>query len=131
MYTVPELRGYKGYRALTAFHKLLYGVKMLPSYINVSYEDFYNALEAKSIDDQEKILRLSPLFVDLTLEELEPLVSCVNDPNGVPYGPSQLRDLNPKEIHEMIVAVCKKVAEIKIDLVTKTEKKKSQNTALT
>lgn len=120
---VLELRGLKSLRALNAFHTLMLGLKMLPSYMGESYEDFYGRIAEMDEAGQEKMIREAALFVELQKEEVEAIVSFCADANGVPYGPANLANLGPKELHEIIVAVSKEVARIKIDLVSETEKK--------
>lgn len=120
---VLELKGYKSLRALNAFHALMLGLKMLPSYHHYTYEDFFLVIQNMSEKEQENMIREAANFVELQKEEVEALISFSADANGVPYGPENLANLNPKEILEIIVAVCFKISQIKIDLVTKEEKK--------
>jgi hypothetical protein len=120
---VLELRGFKSLRALNAFHTLMLGLKMLPSYMGESYEDFYARIAEMDEAGQEKMIREAALFVELQKEEVEALVCFCADANGVPYGPANLASLGPKELHEIIVAVCKVIGKIKIDLVSDAEKK--------
>jgi len=120
---VLELKGYKSLRALNAFHALMLGLKMLPSYHHYTYEDFFSVIQAMTENEQMNMIREAANFVELQKEEVEALISFSADANGVPYGPENLANLNPKEILEIIVAVCFKISQIKIDLVTKEEKK--------
>ncbi len=120
---VLELKGYKSLKALHAFHALMLGLKMLPSYIAESYEDFYDRVSKMPEVDQEKLIREAALFVELQKEEVESLLSFCADANGVPYSPENLKNLGPKELHEIIVAVCVQISKIKIDLVSTDEKK--------
>jgi hypothetical protein len=120
---VLELRGYKSLRALNVFHTLMLGLKMLPAYVGEAYEDFFARVSDMPPADQEKLIREAALFVELQKEEVEALVGFCADPNGVPYAASNLKNLGPKEIHEIIVAVCLEIAKIKIDLVSDAEKK--------
>lgn len=120
---VLELRGFKSLRALNAFNTLMLGLKMLPAYMAESYEQFFGRVSEMAPPDQEKLIREAALFVELQKEEVEALVSFVADGNGVPYSAENMKALGPKELHEMIVAVCKEIAKIKIDLVGEHEKK--------
>lgn len=120
---VLELKGYKSLRALNAFHALMLGLKMLPAYHHFTYEDFFLTIQNMSDLEQENMIREAANFVELQKEEVEALVSFCADANGVPYSAENLGNLNPKEILEIIVAVCVKISQIKIDLVTKEEKK--------
>lgn len=120
---VSDLKGYKSYRAFNAFHSLMLGAKMLPNYMHMSYEDFFAVIDELPPADQEKVIREAALFVKLEQEEIEALVCFCRDKNGVPYSAENLKSLGPDQIFEMIVAVCVKISKIKIDFVTKAEKK--------
>lgn len=124
---VLELKGYKSLRALNAFHALMLGLKMLPSYMGDSYEDFYSKLEAMAPGDQEKMIREAALFVELQKEEVEALVCFCTDKNGVPYSAENTKNLGAQELFEMVVAVCVEISKIKIDFVSDEQKKKSIN----
>lgn len=127
---VAELKGYKSYRAFNVFHSLMLGLKMLPEYMAVTYEDFFKVIDELTPEDQEKMIRKAALFVKLEQEEIESLVCFCKDPKGVPYGPANVKNLGPDEILEIIVAVCVKISQIKIDLVSKAEKKNLKTTPL-
>lgn len=120
---VLELRGHKSLRALNAFHTLMLGLKMLPAYVGESYEEFYSRVSEMPPSDQEKLIREAALFVELQKEEIEAIACFCTDRNGVPFSPENIKNLSPKEIVEMIVAVSMEIAKIKIDLVSDAEKK--------
>lgn len=120
---VLELRGYKSLRVLNAYSSLMLGIKMLPEHMKEPFEEFYDRLER--LDDVEKMktIRKAILFVELQEEELQAILSFASDKNGVPYGPENLKNLNPSELTEIIAAVCFEMSKFKIDLVTEAEKK--------
>lgn len=120
---VLELRGFKSLRALNVFHTLMLGLKMLPAYMGESYEDFLDRVSKMDEADQEKLIREAALFVELQKDEVEALVCFVADGNGVPYTAANVKNLGPKELHEIVVAVCREIAKIKVDLVGEAEKK--------
>jgi hypothetical protein len=120
---VLELKGYKSLRALNAFHTLMLGLKMLPSYLGESYEDFFSRISEMKEDDQAKIIKEAALFVELQKEELDALVCFCCNKNGVPYSDENKKNLGPDELVEIIVAVCLSIAKINIDFVTSNEKK--------
>lgn len=120
---ILELRGIKSLRALQVFNTLMYGLKMLPEHADEHYETFFARVAELDEAHQEKLIRLAAMFVELPKDDLEALLSFVADPNGVPYSPENLKTLGPKEILEMVVAVCKVISKIKIDLVSEGEKK--------
>lgn len=123
MIEVSELKGYKSLRALNAYHSLMLGLKMLPQYMGESYEDFFARIEQMPKEDQVKMIQEAALFVELQKEEVEALVCFCKDKNGIPYQSANINNLKPDELHEIIVAVCTKISEIKIDFVSAREKK--------
>jgi hypothetical protein len=127
---VLELRGLKSLRALNVFHTLMLGLKMLPQYAGESYEEFLSKINAMPDIDQEKMIREAVLFVELDESEVNAALSFATDRNGIPLGPENIKNLGPSEIMDAVVEVCKKVAAIRVDLVTDSEKKKSHDSQL-
>lgn len=121
---VLELKGYKSLRALNAFHALMLGLKMLPSYMGETYEEFFSRIDKMPKADQIKLIREAALFVTLEKEEIESIICFCTDSNGVPYSKENLGSLDPSQLVEIIVAVCSKIADIKIDMLSNNEKKK-------
>lgn len=121
--TVLRLEGYRSLKALNAFHTLMLGLKMLPSYMGEAYEDFYQRIEAMAPSDQEKMIREAALFVELQKDEIEAICHFAADANGIAYGPENLKRLGPGEILEIIVAVCVEISKIKVNFVSESEKK--------
>lgn len=121
---VLELKGFKSLRALNAFHALLLGLKMLPAYQSLSYEDFFAGFKDKTDGEKETCLREAAVFVQLAEDEIEALVCFCTDKNGVPYSSVNVKNLKLDELHEIIVAVCMEIGRIKINLVSEEEKKK-------
>ncbi len=120
---VLELKGYKSLRAMNAFHTLILGLKMLPSYAMESYEEFYSKVDLMPDSDQEKLIREAIVFVNLSQEEVEALLSFATDKNGVAYSAVNIKNLGPQDIMEAIVPVCLAIAKINVSLVTEDEKK--------
>lgn len=125
MIKVLELKGIKSLKALNVFNTLLLGLKMLPMYMQSSYEDFYDKVQEMPHVEQLKLLREAAMFVELQPDEVEAVIGFCTDRNGVPYGSSNIKNLKPDEILEMIVAVCGEIAKIKISLISEDEKKNS------
>lgn len=121
---VLELKGYNSYLAFCAYHKILLGLKMLPAYMGETYEEFYARVELMSEEDQEKMIREGVIFVPLAKDEIEPLVSFCADKNGIPYRSENINNLGPADFYEITVSVCVAISKIKINFVTKSEKKK-------
>lgn len=120
---VLELKGYKAFRAFNAFHTLLLGLKMLPAYIHEGYDAFYTRFSELPESEQEKMIKEAALFVELSKDELEALVSFCTDKHGVPYESTNIKNLTPDQLINVIVAVCKEIGKIKIDLLSPDEKK--------
>jgi hypothetical protein len=123
---ILELKGYKSLKALNAFHTLLLGLKMLPAYIQIPYEEFYENFRDMPEPEKEKYIREAAVFVQLEQNEVEALVSFATDSNGIPYTAVNLKNLGAKEIHEIIVAVCMEIGKIEVALLSEEEKKNFQ-----
>lgn len=121
---VLPLTGYKSLKALNAFHALLLGLKMLPAYITISYEEFYASFQTKTDEEKEKFIREAVLFVQLQEDEVEALIGFSTDQNGIPLSKINMKNLGPGELHEIIVQVCMEIGRIKIDILSEDEKKK-------
>lgn len=128
---VLPLKGYRSLSALNAFHALLLGLKMLPQYLSIDYETFYESFNEKTEDEKEKLLREAVLFVQLTENEVAALTSFSTDKNGIPYTDVNIKNLSLDQLHELIVAVCMEIGRIKIDIVSENEKKKFETSAST
>lgn len=120
---VLPLKGYKSLKALNAFHALMLGLKMLPSYMAETYEDFFAKVSLMPEESQVKLLKEAALFVELQQDEVAALISFAADANGVPYSPENMKNLSPDQFIEIIVAVCLEMSKIKIDFITEAEKK--------
>lgn len=121
--TLP-LVGYKSLKALNAFSALLIGMKMTPTYMGRGFEEFFYAFGEMDADQKESVIREAVAIVQLEQDEVEALITFALDPNGVPYGPTNLKNLNVKDLHEIIVAVAMEFTKLKVELVTAEEKKK-------
>ncbi len=124
MIKVKTIQGMDSIYAVQAFHKLMLGLKMLPSYFNETYEAFFARIDEMSESDQEKMIREALAFVKLDQDEILDLMNWALDPNGVPYSKESRTSLKPGDIHEVLTAVCKVIAkDHKINFVTEAEKK--------
>ncbi len=121
---VRELRGIPAFHAFQAFQKVMLGLKMLPAYAGEHFEEFYSRVEKMPFPDQETLIREAlALGMKLDPDEIMDLLQFVEDPNGVAYGPAQIKSLDPKGLHEALVAACCELAKIRINLVSEREKK--------
>jgi len=120
---VLPLKGYKSLKALNAFSALLLGYKMLPAYMGISYEEFYESFSEKSDEEKEAVLREAVAFVQLQSDEVESIITFCTDKNGIPYDSTNVKNIELKTLHEIIVSVCMEIGRIKINLVSDEEKK--------
>jgi hypothetical protein len=121
---VRELRGIPAFHAFQAFQKVMLGLKMLPAYAAEGFEEFYARVEKMPLPDQETMIREAlALGMKLDPEEIMDLLQFVEDPNGVAYGPAQIKGLDPKGLHEALTAICLELTKVKINLVSEREKK--------
>ena len=123
IFKVRPLKGYRSLRAFNAFHALILGGKMLPAYLGESYESFLARVQDMPPEDRRKVLREFACFVELQKDELEAILEFCEDSNGVPFRAENMKNLGPSELVDAIVAVCMAIGEIKIDLISETEKK--------
>ena len=123
MIQVLPLRGFNSLKALNAFSALLLGLKMLPAYIAITMEDFYGAFIEMSEGEKEARLREAVAFVKLEQDEVESIICFTKDKNGITHSRENLKNLDVKELHEIIVAVCMEIGKIKISLTSESEKK--------
>lgn len=123
MRKVLELRGLRSYLAFVAFNSLMLGVKMLPAHMSETYEEFFTRVQAMQLEDQVKVIREAALLVPMPKDDLELLVSFCTDKNGIPYDSTNMGNLGPAEIFEVVVAVCTELAKIKVTLISEDEKK--------
>lgn len=120
---VRELTGLKSLRPLNAFSALIIGVKMLPAYGHLTYEEFLAIVDAMDDEGQKAVFRNAASIVQLDPDDVAMMLYFCNDKNGIPFDSTNMKNLNPKEIVEMIVAVCLKIVKIKVDFVSEDEKK--------
>lgn len=128
---VLELKGYKSLKALNAFHMLLLGLKMIPAYAHLTYEEFFENFKLYDEKTKESYIREAITLVPLEQSEVESLVAFCCDKNGIPYSANNIRNMGPKELHEAMVAVCMEIGKIDIDLLSSDEKKSYQTSSLT
>lgn len=121
---IKEFLGYDGFRAMQTFCKLVLGLKMLPMYEDIEYQDFLNIIHKMDEPDKRKVLRDGFLLVDLSDDEVLSLCSFAYDKNGVPISKNSFKSLTIPEIIDIQIEVCLKLSEIKVDSVTEDQKKK-------
>jgi hypothetical protein len=121
---VRPLRGIPAFHAFQAYQKVMLGLKMLPAYAAEGFEEFYSRVEKMPLSDQETLIREAlALGMKLDPEEIMDLLQFVEDPNGVAYGPAQIKSLDVNGLHEALTCVCLELAKVKINLVSEREKK--------
>lgn len=129
---VAPLVGIKSLRCLNAFQALLLGMKMLPGYQHLTFEEFITLVDGMEREEQAQVLTHGAKIVALDPEEVKALVCFCSDKNGIPYIEANIKSLKPNELVEVIVTVCMEVIQnLHVDLVTKEEKKNSSPGQLT
>jgi hypothetical protein len=117
------LKDINSFWAFQSFHKLMLGLKMLPSYMGEQYEEFYARVEEMPDKDKEKLIREALIFVPLERSEILPLISFVTDDNGIPYGEAQLSSISPDKLFNIMAMVCIEISKIKVNFLNEPEKK--------
>lgn len=123
MKKVLPLVGYKSLRALNAFHMIMMGLKMVPIYSFIPYEEFYASFDEKSLEEKKTFLRNGLAMIELKEDEVEALLCFTTDSNGIPYGKTNMKNLDLKEIYECCLSVLIAISEIEIHFITESEKK--------
>ncbi len=123
MKKVRPLVGYKSLRALNAFHMIMMGLKMIPIYAFIPYEEFFAMFEEKTDIEKENFLREGLAFIEIKEDEIEALLGFCEDPNGIPYGKANVKSLALKELYDCCLAVLIEISKIEITFITESEKK--------
>ena len=125
------MKGPKALKALNAYCALLWGLKMVPQYRSISFEDFFGMIADMPLDKRKTVMKEAAMIVELQDDEVSSMACFVKDSNGVPYGAENIHNLKATELVDIIVAVCMEISSWEIDLVSESEKKKSKNSVLT
>jgi hypothetical protein len=120
---VLPLEGLKSLRAFNVYHTLLLGYKMLPAKIGMTYEDFLTEFDKNSDEEKTKVLMEAAAFVPIEQEELDALTCFCCDINGVPLTKINTGKMTPKELIDVVVAVCLEMSKIKLYSVSEDVKK--------
>lgn len=128
---VLPLKGFNAIKAFWAFQHLLLGLKMLPIYINQNVDVFFDNFKDMDEGEKETFIRQAVAWVPLEKDEVEAIICFVEDKNGIAYGPANLKNLGPDELHEIIVAVGVELSRLKVNIVSESEKKKLDNSQST
>ncbi len=132
MIKVLTLEGIESVYPVQGFHKLMFGLKMLPSYLSESYSDFFSRIDLMDEEGQEKMIREALRFVRLDGEEIMDLLRWATDQNGVRYSKDNTKNLTPDQINDIITAVCMEVSRAhKVSFVSEDEKKNLKISPLT
>lgn len=120
---VKELRGPDTYWALQAYIKLLFGLKMLPAYLGLTLEEFFDMIEKLPVEDRRKIVREAVIMVTLEPDELNALAKFATDANNVPFTRENMKSLAPGNIFEILHAVTQEIAALEPNFLSVSEKK--------
>ncbi len=128
---IKELKDFEALDVYSLFWRLAIAVHEHPRYRDVPWEKFYAQVQDEFTDDQKKILIIESIMIGaLTREELESCVSFTKDKNGVTYNRSNIKNLNPAELIEIVSEVLLEVSKIRVKLVNESEKKNSRDSVL-
>lgn len=122
-YEIREIKGMKSLRVMNGFYRLMTGLKMLPHYMAEEPDEFFAKIEKLGLDEKRKLLVEAVRVVALEPEEVEGMIYFATDPNGAPFTANSIGNLTAQEINAIIVEVCLRVGEMKIDIITDAEKK--------
>jgi hypothetical protein len=120
---VLPLVGLKSLRAFNVYHTLLLGYKMLPAKIGMTYEDFLTEFYEIDQKEKEKVLRQAIAFVPIEQEELDALTCFCCDTNDIPLTKINTKGMTPKELIDVVVAVCLELSKIKLYSINEDVKK--------
>lgn len=123
MKKVDPLVGYKSLRALNAFHMIMMGLKMIPIYAYIPYEEFFAMFEEKTELEKENFLREGLSIIELKDDEIDALVGFCRDDNGIPYGKTNIKNMTLKDIYDCCLSVMIEISKIDITFITEAEKK--------
>lgn len=121
---VLPLVGYKSYKALCAFQRLIFGLRMVPGFMQYSFEELGALIDKMSDEDQLTTITQAAKMVTLDEDETNSLIYFCTDKNGLPFTDENKKNLTPSEIVEIIITVSMHILkDIHIDLVSEDEKK--------
>lgn len=99
------------------------GLKLIPLYAFIPYEDFYAGFEEKTDAEKELFLREGLAMIKLEDDEIEALIGFCCDKNGIPYTKANIKNLDLKQIYDCCLAVMLEISKIEISFITESEKK--------
>ena len=120
---VLPLEGLKSLRAFNVYHTLLLGYKMLPAKIGMTYEDFLTEFDKSSDEEKSKVLREAAAFVPIEQEELDAVTCFCCDKNEIPFTKVNTGKMTPKELIDVVVAVCLEMSRMKLYSISEEVKK--------
>jgi hypothetical protein len=128
---VKPLVGHKALIAYNGFSSLMLGLMQTPLNRERTFDEFFEELKRRSLDDLEKACFQAVSIVNIEADELEAMASFCVDPNGVEYGKANIKNLGVKDLQKIIVAVCMEMFKIEINILSESEKKNSDHSAST
>ncbi len=121
---VLEIVGLDGHEAAMVFHKLIFGLHMVPAHFGESYTEFFGKIDSMPEEDQLKVIKEAASLVELLASEKLALMKFATDNNGVRYSVENCGRLAPKVINDIIVNVCWQIAkDHTANFLTDAEKK--------
>lgn len=125
MVDVSEIKGVKGLYAFKALQTLLFSYFMLPEFRQPkeTYTEFLKRFSAMGEKEQRETLKTALYFAGIDENEILALCLFAKDPNGVPYGKSNLANLEIEELFAIIIDVCMAIVKIKVFFNRRTAEK--------
>lgn len=116
MIDVSEIKGVKGLYAFKALQTLLLSYFMLPEFRQPkeTYTEFLKRFSEMGEKEQRETLKTALYFAGIDENEILALCLFAKDPNGVPYGKSNLANLEIEELFAIIIDVCMAIVKIKV-----------------
>lgn len=116
MVDMSEIKGVKGLYAFKALQTLLFSYFMLPEFRQPkeTYTEFLKRFSAMGEKEQRETLKTALYFAGIDENEILALCLFAKDPNGVPYGKSNLANLEIEELFAIIIDVCMAIVKIKV-----------------
>jgi len=113
----------KSVQAFCAYNNVLFGLHCSPSNMGKTDEQFFDWFDGLTEEEKEKQLRFGLSLAKISTEEMLDLCYFASDENGIQYTEINLKKLNPKEIIEIMLAVCIAMTKIKVNSVSDEQKK--------
>lgn len=121
---IKPILGYNCYRAYQVYRDIILASYIFWSANKIylsddenkpeSYKDFLLRFERSTEEERREIIKLGAETFNLSMEEICFLIGLVEDANGVPYSKSNIDNLKPNEIIDIIIEVCLEISRVTV-----------------